>query len=155
MGWNPNVIIAVFIKTHLPSRGGPREESISTSALLLAKRRHGLDINQALETQRKEFHIKMERIKRWKEEFWNKTEHMKEQLLKFNHFIEDNDKKRIRALMKADSEYQLRLQKERDLTQLQTEVKHLRRLRDDLNRRIECHSAYKKFADRVVHSSTL
>ncbi|XP_067884410.1 coiled-coil domain-containing protein 42-like, partial [Heterodontus francisci] len=133
----------------------PQEDSMSTSTQLLVKQRHGLDINQALESQRQEFHVKMERVRLWKEEFNQKSEHMKEQLLKFNTFIQDNDRKKARALMKAETESLLRHQKERDLKDLKTEVQHLNRVRDDLRRRLDIYCVYKRFAEQVVQTSSL
>ncbi|XP_072889431.1 coiled-coil domain-containing protein 42-like [Hemitrygon akajei] len=128
----------------------PHDDSLSSSTQLLAKRRLGMDINQALDTQRQEFHVKMERMRLWKQNFTKRCDQMKEQILKFDNFIQENERKRARALWRAETEGRLRVQRRIEVEQLRVRLGELHAYRDTLRRSLAANARFPEFVQLLL-----
>ena len=77
----------------------------SQSTLLLKKRKEMREVDDALEFMKEEFASRMRACEERQREFERRQNEMKEQVTKFEKFIQENDAKRQRAEMKARAEH--------------------------------------------------
>lgn len=97
-------------------------EQASQSTLLLKKRREVSEVDDALEFMKEEYHQRMEKCDQRQLDFERRQAEMKDQVLKFEKFIQENDAKRARAESKSKQEKRLLEQKELDLRRLTQEL---------------------------------
>lgn len=76
------------------------DDHLTPATRLLEKRREMQEVEQALAAQKEEFQMKMESLQQRREELERKECQLKESLLKFDHFLKENDSKKARALKK-------------------------------------------------------
>eukprot|EP00116_Pleurobrachia_bachei_P014210 sb/3474472/ len=106
----------------LPER---EDEHLTPATRLLEKRREMTEVEQALNAQKEEFQMKMESIQQRREELERKEFTLKESLLKFDKFLKDNDAKKNRAVKKANTERDSKLQRMREIEALSVESSKL------------------------------
>ncbi|XP_072129052.1 coiled-coil domain-containing protein 42-like [Mobula birostris] len=133
----------------------PHDDSLSLSTQLLAKRRLGMDINQALDSQRQEFNVKMERMRLWKQNFTKRCDQMKEQILKFDNFVQENERKRARALWRAETEGRLRVQRRIETEQLRARLRELHAYRDMLRRSLAANARFPEFVQLLLRPGSM
>ena len=85
---------------------------------MLERRREMLEVESGLSKQKEEFSMKMESLSQRREELARKETQLKESLLKFDKFLQENDAKRLRALKKAIEERKTKDQKEQEILEL-------------------------------------
>ncbi|CAM9403595.1 unnamed protein product, partial [Sphacelaria rigidula] len=73
----------------------------SQSTLLLKKKKEMREVDDALDFMKDEYNTRMENCEQREAEFEQKQTDMREQVIKFEKFIQENDAKRARAEAKA------------------------------------------------------
>jgi DNA repair exonuclease SbcCD ATPase subunit len=76
------------------------------------------DVDNSLAKQKEEFSMKMESLAQRREELARKEIQLKDSLLKFDKFLQENDAKRLRAIKKAIEERKMKDQKELEMQEL-------------------------------------
>ncbi|KAI0241841.1 Coiled-coil domain-containing protein 42 like-2 [Lamellibrachia satsuma] len=129
------------------------DDHLTPATRLLEKRREMAEVEQALAAQKEEFQMKMESLQQRREELERKEYQLKESLLKFDKFLKENDSKRGRAIKKANDERELKKSKEREIYRLKDDTAALVQGREKLQKKLEKHTIYHKYLDRVLESA--
>ena len=143
----------------------------SQSTLLLKKRKEMREVDDALDFMKEEFAHRMNACEERQRDFQRKQNDMKEQVTKFEKFIQENDAKRSRADMKAKGERKacekhevdlkkklLGLDKDRSVKQEKdSELEKLKKYRYYLESTVEAceDDEYEEIADVLNRFSTL
>lgn len=115
-----------------------------TSSLILEKRRQLAEVHDALEAQKDEFARKMDAFRRREESLHKKDLRLQDSLIKFNKFLQENEKKRTRAMKRCSDECRIRELKEEEIVKL----KDLLKVKDEEERELsEKLSRGKKYPD--------
>lgn len=122
----------------------------SQSTLLLKKRKEMREVDDALEITKKSYKKRIEECEERRMLFEAKQSKMREQVLRFERFIQENDAKRVRAEAKIKAEKALYLEKCKEIQQLNERLEALEQLQkaqmEDLKRR----SCYKAYLESIV-----
>lgn len=97
----------------------------SQSTLLLKKKKEMREVDESLELMKRDHKRRMDICEQRRIRFEEKQAKMREQVLKFEKFIQENDAKRIRAELKAKQERKLYEEKVREIAALNEEIKKL------------------------------
>ncbi|XP_006863565.1 PREDICTED: coiled-coil domain-containing protein 42A [Chrysochloris asiatica] len=129
------------------------EQSESPAIRLLKKKQEAKIMHRALEEKEEILKGKMEALNlRWKG-LGIKEAELKTHIQKSEKFIQENDKKRIRALKKAKKERDLKEQHMRELAKAKQELVALRLQHQTLNTRLQKYSIFNKYLEKVVENS--
>ncbi|CAM9871749.1 unnamed protein product [Ectocarpus sp. 4 AP-2014] len=127
----------VFLTQKAKRRGGQAEDAVdadqleemvagvaqtSQSTLLLKKKKEMREVDDALEFMKDEYNTRMDNCDQREAEFEQKQVDMREQVVKFEKFIQENDAKRIRAEAKAKQERRILDQQAAELRKLEKEL---------------------------------
>ncbi|CBJ31072.1 conserved unknown protein [Ectocarpus siliculosus] len=127
----------VFLTQKGKRRGGQAEDAVdadqleemvagvaqtSQSTLLLKKKKEMREVDDALEFMKDEYNTRMDNCDQREAEFEQKQVDMREQVVKFEKFIQENDAKRIRAEAKAKQERRILDQQAAELRKLEKEL---------------------------------
>ncbi|CAN0187108.1 unnamed protein product [Pylaiella littoralis] len=127
----------VFVTQKGKRRGGQAEDAVdadqleemvagvaqtSQSTLLLKKKKEMREVDDALEFMKDEYNTRMDNCDQREAEFDQKQVDMREQVVKFEKFIQENDAKRIRAEAKAKQERRILDQQAAELRKLENEL---------------------------------
>ena len=123
---------------------------ISQSTLLLKKKKEMHEVDDALDFMKEEYKTRIEACEERQREFERRQSDMKEQVTKFEKFIQENDSKRQRAEMKARQEEKQKHQKDEELRRLQSEHDEAEKERDDLIAQLKTLRKYKEYLERTV-----
>lgn len=126
---------------------------ISQSTLLLKKKKEMHQVDDALDATKEEYKRRMEACEQRQRKFQVKQNDMKDQVSKFEKFIQENDSKRQRAELKAKSERRLLEQKEAELRTQHDELRGLEKDRADLIAQLEKLRKYKEYLEKAVESA--
>ncbi|KAJ3276730.1 Coiled-coil domain-containing protein 42 [Terramyces sp. JEL0728] len=98
----------------------PKQEDydLTPATKLLERRREMLEVESGLQKQKEEFSMKMESLSQRREELARKEIQLKDSLVKFDKFLQENDAKRLRALKKSHEERKIKEQKENEMIEL-------------------------------------
>lgn len=114
----------------------------SQSTLLLKKRKEMREVDDSLELMKKDYKRRMDECEERRALFESKQSKMREQVLKFEKFIQENDAKRMRAEIKAKQERKLYEDKIKELNLLNEKILSLevdqKELSDDLGMISSC-----------------
>lgn len=122
----------------------------SQSTLLLKKRKEMREVDESLELMKKDHKKRMDECEERRIQFEIKQAKIREQVLKFEKFIQENDAKRLRAEAKAKLERKLHDEKVKEIAML---VEKIQRLEDDvktLNEELNKKSCFKAYLERIV-----
>ena len=125
----------------------------SQSTLLLKRRKEMREVDDALEFMKQEFRSRMEACNSRQREFEHKQKEMKEQVTRFEKFVQENDAKRTRADAKAKAERKLREQLEEKLNGLVSCLRQLQQEKVQLQDQLGRHTKYQTFLEQAVESS--
>lgn len=125
-------------------------EHVAPATRLLEKRRQMFEVQENLEAQKQEFHVKEEGFKRREETLKKKDLDLQESLIRFSKFLQENDSKRSRAEKKAADEIKTRLQKEGEIEELAETLRSLKIERVDTSQIVEKNLSYTKFLESVL-----
>jgi hypothetical protein len=134
----------------MPEREG---DYLTSATRLLEKRREMAEVDQALAAQKEEFQMKMESLQQRQEELERKESMLKESLLKFDKFLNENDVKKNRALRKANAERDLQKVKDTEIEKLQDELHKITKRRDALLKRLDRDIVFQKYLFKICEVS--
>jgi len=130
-------------------------ENHSTPATrLLEKKREMIELEQVLASQKEEFQMKMESLAYRKDELEKKELRLRESLLKFDKFLEENDRKKRRAMKKANDERNMKDEKVSEIKLLQGDAATLQKALDKQRLKLEKHMLFQQYMERVVERGT-
>jgi hypothetical protein len=90
------------------------------------------EVDVAFDLMKKDYKKRMDECEERRLLFEVKQAKMREQVLKFEKFIQENDAKRLRADAKAKHERQLYTEKCKELSALKSKIEELDQSRDEL-----------------------
>ncbi|KAJ8609619.1 hypothetical protein CTAYLR_006281 [Chrysophaeum taylorii] len=126
---------------------------ISQSTLLLKKKKEMHEVDDALDFMKDEYKVRMEACEQRQRKFEKRQLDMKEQVTKFEKFIQENDSKRQRAELKAKQERRLLEQKEAELKRHMAEMETLETEREALLAHLDKLRKYKTYLEKTVESA--
>lgn len=112
-------------RPHIAHLSPPAPLQTSQSTLLLKKKKEMREVDESLELMKKDHKRRMDICEQRRIRFEEKQAKMREQVLKFEKFIQENDAKRIRAELKAKQERKSYEEKVREIASLNDEIKRL------------------------------
>lgn len=120
---------------------------------LLKKRKEMREVDEALEAMKKNYKKRMVECEERKLEFEKKQNIIKEQVIKFEKFIKENDAKRTRAESKIKLEHKLYIEKVEETNKLLADINKLENESKTLLNKLKKLYNYKKFLDSVIEES--
>ena len=125
----------------------------SQSTLLLKKRKEMREVDEALNLMKKDYKKRMDECEERRLQFEQKQSKMRDQVLKFEKFIQENDSKRIRADSKAKQEKKLYEEKCKEIQSLQDKMAHLETSQRELFTELSKRSCYRLYLERIVEEN--
>lgn len=125
-------------------------DHVSPATRLLEKRRQMFEVQEALNSQKEEFARREDAFRRREEALRRRDLELQESLIKFNKFLQENERKCKRAVNKVMLERKEREQKESDIKKL--EAQHKAKIAEEriLKAEVEKNRKYQDFLDNVV-----
>lgn len=133
----------------------PRREDchLAAATRLLAKKHELEEVGKEVKDCQKWFDGKMNEISLNREELEERENGLKKSMLKFEHFLRENDSKRHRGLAKIAEEQRLQTSKDSDIEKLKSELAELNTEKEKIqwcvDKNIHCYD----FMRKAVHSS--
>jgi chromosome segregation ATPase len=124
----------------------------SQSTLLLKKKKEMREVDESLELMKRDHKRRMDICEQRRIRFEEKQAKMREQVLKFEKFIQENDAKRIRAELKAKQERKLYEEKVREIAALNEEIKKLEQDQQQLDSELKRKNDYRQFLENIVEN---
>lgn len=122
----------------------------SQSTMLLKKRKEMKEVDETLEATKADYKRRMDECEERRLQFENKQAKLREQVLKFEKFIQENDLKRNRAELKAKHERKLFEDKCKEILALNNKIRDLEsdqhRLHNDLIQK----GCFRIYLERIV-----
>jgi len=125
----------------------------SQSTLLLKKRKEMREVDEALDFMKEEFNSRMEACKERQTAFEIKQHEMKEQVSRFEKFVQENDAKRIRAENKMKLEIKARIQHEEKIKSLHQEYDLMQKVQKRIDLDLDHLERYQRYLDKVTFNS--
>lgn len=122
----------------------------SQATLLLKKRKEMKEVDDSLEIMKRDYKKRMDVCEEKRQQFEAKQAKMRESVLKFEKFIQENDSKRTRAEQKAKQERKLFEDKCRDVNLLERQKLQLEAQQIELQNELAHKSCYRDYLERVV-----
>mmetsp|Transcript_16541 Transcript_16541/g.24879 ORF Transcript_16541/g.24879 Transcript_16541/m.24879 type:complete len:387 (+) Transcript_16541:124-1284(+) len=122
----------------------------SQSTLLLKKRKEMREVDEALELMKEEFKNRMEACEERRMQFELKQAKMREQVLKFEKFIQENDAKRQRAEAKAKQERKTYEQKCQEMNTLLSKIEDMENAQKDLEKQLQKKACYRIYLEQFL-----
>ncbi|KAI9009606.1 hypothetical protein BC832DRAFT_551910 [Gaertneriomyces semiglobifer] len=120
------------------------------STLLLQKKKEMQAIQDQLDKRRAEFAKRMEACREKQEELIVKQKQIRDRVTKFEKFLKENDAKRQRANLKAQTEIKLREQKEQELASIQRQLHNEQIKHAHILQLIKKYQVYEQYLQSVV-----
>lgn len=125
-------------------------QQTSQSTLLLKKRKEMREVDESLEIMKKDHKKRMEECEERRLQFEIKQAKMREQVMRFERFIHENDAKRQRAELKAKQERKIYEEKLKEILALQEKIATLEIEQKSLSQELVTKSCYKAYLERIV-----
>jgi TPP-dependent indolepyruvate ferredoxin oxidoreductase alpha subunit len=122
----------------------------SQSTLLLKKRKEMREVDQSLDNMKNQHKQRMDMCEERRIQFESKQAKMREQVLRFEKFIQENDAKRQRAEAKAKQERKLYEDKLKEIAALTDKIKSLEAEQSQLTNLLITNGCYKVYLERIV-----
>jgi len=126
---------------------------ISQSTLLLKKMKEMNEVDDALDYMKEQYKTRMEACDERQREFERRQQEMKDQVTKFEKFIQENDSKRQRADLKLKQERKVFRVKCDELSRLQSEFETASSEKQRLIEELEALKRYQWYLDRTVDAA--
>jgi hypothetical protein len=127
----------------------------SQSTQLLKKRKEMKEVDNALEVMKSDYKRRMDECEERRIAFENKQAKMREQVLKFEKFIQENDAKRLRAENKAKAERKLFMEKLDEIAALTDSIHGLETQQNEFNKLLSRRATYREYLEGVVEVSDM
>mmetsp|Transcript_14990 Transcript_14990/g.45272 ORF Transcript_14990/g.45272 Transcript_14990/m.45272 type:complete len:392 (-) Transcript_14990:199-1374(-) len=125
----------------------------SQATLLLKKKKEMREVVDSLAFMKDEYNARMDACHERQVEFERRQDEMKEQVLRFEKFIQENDAKWRRAEFKAKTERKALENKQGELEELQEELRRAERERRQVTAQLTGLTRFKDYLDHTVDSS--
>lgn len=125
-------------------------DHVSPATRLLEKRRQMFEVQEALNSQKEEFSRREDAFRRREEALRRRDLELQESLIKFNKFLQENERKCKRAVNKVMLERKEREQKESDIKKLETQHKEKIAEERILKAEVEKNRKYQDYLENVV-----
>lgn len=125
----------------------------SQSTQLLKKRKEMKEVDDALELMKRDYKRRMDECEERRLQFELKQAKMREQVLKFERFIQENDAKRQRAENKAKQERKLYEDKCKEIANVMLEIDQLEQQQRDLLAELARRSCHREYLELIVEES--
>ncbi len=122
----------------------------SQSTLLLKKRKEMREVDESLELMKQEYKRRMDACEERREHFEAKQTKMREQVLKFEKYIRENDAKRHRAELKSKQEHKLYEQKCNELSTLLNSIDNLKLQESNLVKELDTQNKYTFYLETIL-----
>ena len=127
----------------------------SQSTQLLKKRKEMKEVDNALELMKTDYKRRMDECEERRIAFESKQGKMRDQVLKFEKFIQENDAKRLRAETKAKGERKLYNEKVDEIKQLTNKLEMLEKEQFALLSELNNRRCFRDFLEKVVEVSDM
>jgi chromosome segregation ATPase len=127
----------------------------SQSTQLLKKRKEMKEVDSALELMKSDYKRRMDECEERRIAFENKQAKMRDQVLKFEKFIQENDAKRLRAENKAKGERKQYMEKLDEVAALTESINKLEKEQKQFSALLDLRARYKEYLEQVVESSDM
>eukprot|EP00605_Chrysophyceae_sp_TOSAG23-4_P002510 GSChrysophyteH1.ASY1.ANO1.2773.1 assembled CDS len=125
----------------------------SQSTQLLKKRKEMKEVDNALELMKNDYKRRMDECEERRISFETKQSKMRDQVLKFERFIQENDAKRARAEAKSKAERKLFMEKLEEIDKKNEEVRKLKEAQAELQEELERRRCFRDYLENVVEAS--
>lgn len=122
----------------------------SQSTLLLKKRKEVREVDESLELMKLDYKKRMDICEQRRVQFELKQSKMRDQVLKFEKFIQENDAKRLRAELKAKQEKKNYEDKIKEIVALTDKLQILEQEQKTLNDELAKKSCFKLYLERII-----
>jgi len=122
----------------------------SQSTLLLRKRKEMREVDISLDLMKKDYKKRMDECEERRLLFEGKQAKMREQVLKFEKFIQENDAKRLRAETKSKYERQLFADKCKEMSTLKMKIDEMEQTRVELVIELEVKRRYRSYLLQTI-----
>lgn len=126
----------------------------SQSTMLLKKRKELREIDESLELMKLDYKQRMDICEKKRLQFEEKQAKTRDQVLKFEKFIQENDAKRQRAELKIKSERSTFEEKVKEIANLGEKIGVLEVEQKDLYKELVAKRCYKSYLESVVEDSS-
>jgi hypothetical protein len=126
----------------------------SQSTQLLKKRKEMKEVDNALELMKSDYKRRMDECEERRISFEAKQGKMRDQVLKFEKFIQENDSKRMRAESKAKAERKLYVEKMEEIEKKKIEHARLEREQLCLKKEFEFRRCFRDYLEKVVEQAS-
>jgi len=126
---------------------------VSQSTLLLKKKKEMHEVDDALDFMKEEYRQRVDACEQRQRKFEKRQSDMKDQVTKFEKFIQENDSKRQRADAKAKGEHRLLDAKELEQKRATTDLVSLERERERQILQLGKLRKYAEYLERTVESA--
>ena len=111
------------------------------------------EVDETLEVMKKDYKRRIDQCEEKRVQFETKQAKMREQVLKFEKFIQENDNKKQRAELKAKQERKAHEDKSKEFSQLAEELELLQKQQKELEADLVKRKCYKDYLERVVEEA--
>jgi hypothetical protein len=125
----------------------------SQSTQLLKKRKEMKEVDNALELMKNDYKRRMDDCEERRISFENKQAKMRDQVLKFERFIQENDHKRMRAEAKSKAERKLYMEKLDEIEKLKESLLKLQKSKEELQLQLQLRRCFRDYLENIVESS--
>jgi ribosomal protein S20 len=108
------------------------------------------EVDESLELMKKDHKKRMDECEERRIQFEVKQSKIREQVLKFEKFIQENDAKRLRAEAKSKLEKRLHDEKVKEIITLLEKIQRLEEEVKVLNEELSKKSCYKQYLEKIV-----
>ncbi|CAD8125800.1 unnamed protein product [Paramecium sonneborni] len=125
-------------------------DAASPATKLLEKRRKMYEIHEAYEHQQDEYKKQEEEFKKQEEQIREKDKQIQEELIKFCNFLQENEAKKKRALVRFQEEKSYKEQKEKEIQDLTAQWTDLQRHQQRLEKKVTSLKKYEDYLDSII-----
>ncbi|KAI8901657.1 hypothetical protein BC833DRAFT_576763 [Globomyces pollinis-pini] len=129
------------------------DHDLTPATRLLERRREMLEVESGLTKQKEEFSMKMESLSQRREELARKETQLKDSLLKFDKFLQENDAKTLRAHKKSMEERKAKEQKETEIIELKDFLTNLHVKKERQGDAIETNLSFHRYLEGLLENS--
>ena len=129
--------------------------STSQSTQLLKKRKEMKEVDSALELMKSDYKRRMDECEERRIAFETKQAKMRDQVLKFEKFIQENDSKRLRAENKAKGERKQYMEKLEEIVALTKSINKLETEQKQFSHLLNQRARYREYLESVVETSDM
>lgn len=122
----------------------------SQSTLLLKKRKEMKEVDDALELMKKDHKKRMDMCEERRIQFESKQAKLREQVWKFEKFIQENDLKRQRAETKAKYEKKQYEEKCKEIVALMATIQELETTCQQLQKQLTKEKKYEEYLEKIT-----